>query len=129
MIINIKEIHSLSNLLSFKTTGREQDWAIEFADKDKIDLFIDVLISKKLKKEEQQAMLHLIIASYDDYLFERSDVGLVIWGRITSVLNNSSNFEKYLDVLNYWAVWDEGMESNWFNVTSLVSDYIKKRIL
>lgn len=123
MIIKNETVKSISKLLGFTITGNEQDWAVEFADKDRINEFISILKSATLSADEQYGMICLIIASYEDYLYCKKDVNNKIWNEIT----NHIDIGKHIDILNYWALWNERNSDNMFQVTPIIRVFLERK--
>jgi len=123
MITNKETIIKLSKLLGLKYTGREQDWAIEFADPNKIPLFISAALNENLSIEERQALMSIILASYDEYLTTDSNVDKSIESTMVELLDQDK--VHYEELLNYWATWNEQSSDNWFAITPFVRAYLR----
>lgn len=125
MIIDKETIKSVSELLKIAIEGNEQDWEIEFADKDRIIEFVDVLANAKLAFAEKYAIVSLILASYDDYISSQTDYNKQMWKKIVNILEQGGS--KYDEVLNYWAVWGESQIGNFFPITPIIRKYLEER--
>lgn len=112
----------VSKLLGISATGNEQDWAIEFANKDRIQEFLDMLKTSSLSASEKYAIISLILASYDEYLFQNIDTDETLWLEIINAVNG--NRKDYDDILNYWALWSEKGNENLFSITPHVRKYL-----
>ncbi len=66
IIIGKKETEYLNELLSLPASGKEQDWDLELADKNRILEFIGVYETAGLGKKEKRALWALITASLND---------------------------------------------------------------
>ena len=121
-MINKETIMSVSKLLGFTAIGNEQDWAIEFADKNRIIEFIEILLKIPLSFSERYAIISLLLASYEDYLSEMEDYNRKVWKEIIKTIEYEKG--EYDDLLNYWALWKETNEREWFNITPLVREYL-----
>lgn len=118
-----KIISNVNKLFGFIATGYEQDWPLEFADKNRISEFINAIKLGGLSPDVRNAIVSLILFSYDDYLSEKVDHNNEIWKEIIVILNESPN--SYKDVLNYWALWDN-KANDLFKLTPLVRSYLKE---
>jgi hypothetical protein len=120
MVVHHDTLLGLNQLLKLNYTGREQDWAMEFADQNRIAEFIDIVNNNPLSDAERYAVVSLIIASYDDYLNgDKVDVNGEIWNNILAIIELGRNL--YKDILNYWAVWDT---EDVFAITSLIRSIV-----
>ncbi|HUC83312.1 MAG TPA: hypothetical protein VMR70_20545 [Flavisolibacter sp.] len=122
---NKETILSLNSILKLNAKGNEQDWAIEYSDKNRLYDFISIFENAPLQLRQKQAVLSLIIASYDDFLFENRDSDSQIWNKIEHLLNQNAGIVD--DTLNYWAQWNENENTNHFNVTSRIRMYLTNR--
>jgi len=115
----------VNNLLSLPATGNEQDWELEFANRLRLNEFIEVLKTERLSAKQRYAIISLILASYDEYLDYQKDNNCKIWKKISSILELDKSI--YRDVLNYWALWDEISVDNKFNITHLVRSFLTSK--
>ena len=100
-IISKQDAVTLNAALSLDANGSEQDWDIEFADPDRLHEFIEYYQSPDLSNSMRQALMALIIASFDKALqyscFSDSD-----WSELCNLLKCTPRGLHY-DVLQYWA--------------------------
>jgi len=122
MIIRKSTLFQLNELLGLNFTGKEQDWAIEFADPERVKEFIGIAKLTQLSSAERYALLSLILASYDEYLSENIDDNNILWTDIVILLNNNPLL--YNDLLNYWALWNEESTNKLFLISPLIRNYL-----
>lgn len=94
-----KAIKRLNTLLNLPYIDGMQDWDIELANSNRVQEFCDVYEREDLDSAEKQALMALIIASYDDYLEERTN-DVVLWNKIAALLKK--DFELHKSTLLYW---------------------------
>lgn len=122
--INIETMLGLSKPLGFNFTGREQDWAIEFADYTRVSDFINFMDQRHLSEEERYAVLSLILASYDECLNNGLDADRALWNNIAGLLDKDK--EIVSDLLDYWAQYEEKNQEDLFAITSLIREYLHR---
>jgi hypothetical protein len=83
MIVNKETISYVNNLFNLPAKGDEQDWAIELADKLRLEDFIEFLQNDDISFSVKYAVVELILASYDEYLYTTKDINHDIWKKIT----------------------------------------------
>lgn len=122
MVINTNTKIFLNKLLALNSTGLEQDWDVELANKDRITEFIAIFHNNVLTLPERHALVSLIIASYDDYLNYVGNVEIQnkIWDKIKTILD--MNKGDYNDILAYWAL---STKKDIFKATPAIRDYLK----
>jgi len=125
MYITTKTIIKMNALLGFSWEGFEQDWAIEFADLNRVEEFILVAQTQSLTSEEKFAIISLILASYDRLLDSTEEVENHLWPQIAQLLDD--NFEISNDLLQYWAQWEDERDDNLFAITPMIREYLAKR--
>lgn len=124
-MIKKETIIKVSKLFSLSATGQEQDWAIEFADKTRVRAFLNVLLTSDLSLSEKYAILSLVLASYDDYLVDHTDMNNELWLDIVRAIDRDRS--NYMDILRYWAVNNEEKSNDLFNITPLIREYLHVR--
>ena len=117
-ILKQSAIEYLNRLLHLPATGKEQDWDIELADATRLDDFLNVLDHQHLSDDQKQALMALIIASYDDFLGLGQSAFDPYRERIA--LHLQKNPLLYEDLLNYWALWGDDNSENLWNVTPFI---------
>ncbi len=122
MIIDKRLSLFVNKLLNLPANGSEQDWAVELANRFRLDEFINVLSTMHFSLTIEYAIMSLILASYVDFIFFESDKSN-FWKNIKKLLDRHN--KEYLELLQYWAVLHEKNEGNWFNITPIVRDYLK----
>lgn len=118
MILKKEIIKQLSKDLSLPYTGIEQDWDIEMANPNRIDEFIEFYKESNLYDDKKEAVMSLILASYEDFL---NDNDLEIddrWDEIKSILESQRVI--FVDLINYWSLCNEIDEDNLFRITPLI---------
>ena len=123
MIIDKDTIVFVNKLLNLPANGAEQDWPLELADRFRLNEFINILYKMNFSFPIKYAVMSLILASYDDLIFFESDKNNY-WKTIEELLNKHNT--EYFELLQYWALLHEKDEGNWFSITPLVRDYLKK---
>jgi len=118
MILKKEIIEQLSKELSLPFTGLEQDWDIEMADSNRINDFLEFYQQNNLSADKKVAMMSLILASYEDFLTENDLIIDDRWEKIQSLLESKKIF--FVDLINYWSIWNELDEDNLFEITPLV---------
>ena len=118
MILKKEIIEQLSKELSLPFTGLEQDWDIEMADSNRINDFLEFYQQNNLSADKKVAMMSLILASYEDFLTENDLIIDDRWEKIRSLLESKKVF--FVDLINYWSIWNELDEDNLFEITPLV---------
>lgn len=121
MIVNNETLKSLSKLLNINYRGTEQEWALEFANPDRIDEFLNIASNVEYSLEEKYAIVSLILASYDDYLNININGNDKLWKDIIKLLDE--NPQLYQELLDYWAIPDE-TTTDYFAITPLIRTYI-----
>ena len=120
MIYDRAAIEFLNDAFGFEFIGFEQDWNLEFADPNRLDDFIDFFNREELNSKTKQALMSLIIASYDDFLFEESErdnYGI----KIKALIHR--DFPLYRKELEYWSL--DG-EDDIFKVTPFIRSCINE---
>lgn len=123
MIIGKDTIVFVNKLLNLPANGSEQDWAVELADRFRLNEFINILSKMNFPFPIKYAIMSLILASYDDFIFFETDKNN-FWKEIEKLLGIHN--KEYLELLQYWALLHETDERNLFNITPIVRDYLKK---
>jgi hypothetical protein len=110
-------IKRLNTLLSLPYRDGMQDWDIELADSNRVQEFCDVYESEGLDSNEKQALMALIIASYDDYLEERGNE-VFLWNKIAALLRKDCDLHK--STMLYWLCVDNEELIGEFAITPLI---------
>ena len=120
MIFRKYTIEQLSKDLSLPFKGTEQDWDIEMANSDRLKEFIEFYKHNDLSNNRKEAIVSLILASYDDLLNKKDLVVDETWKEIKSILTS----EKLIlsDIMDYWSLCNQSDESDVFRVTHLVRE-------
>ena len=108
----------LNEVFQLPATGQEQDWDIELADHTRLQEFITYAQKELLKDDVKQALMALVLASYDDLLRYSGDGDLFYGGQIQQLV--AENKPLYSELLTYWARLDENDARNGFYVTPFV---------
>ena len=115
-------VEQLRKDLSLPFKGTEQDWDIEMANSDRLKEFIEFYKHNDLSNPRKEAIVSLILASYDDFL-NKNDLEIdETWKEIKSILTS----EKLLlaDILDYWSLSNQSYESDVFRITHLVREVL-----
>jgi hypothetical protein len=110
-------IKRLNTLLSLPHRDGMQDWDVELADPNRVQEFCDVYERKHLDPPEKQALMALIIASYDDYLEERGNE-VFLWNKIAALLRKDCDLHK--SIMLYWLCGDNEEQIGEFAITPLI---------
>jgi hypothetical protein len=117
VILTAGAIEKLNMLLDLPYMDWMQDWDIQLADSNRIQEFCDTYERENLDSNEKQALMALIIASYNNYLEERGNE-MVLWDKIAALLRRDLDLHK--PTLLYW-LCDNGEELiGEFAVTPLI---------
>jgi hypothetical protein len=95
----IKRLNKLFNLPYMDGMQGTQDWEIELANSDRVQEFCDAYEREDLDSAEKQALMALIIASYDLYLEERTN-DVFLWNKIAALIRK--DFDLHKSTLLYW---------------------------
>lgn len=117
MIIDRKVKEFLNSQLDLPSTGKEQDWAIEMSNPDRVSDFLIFFHTANLNDEQKYGLVSLILSSYDEFLYKHKH-SIELWDKITLIL--ISNKSLYKDLLSYWALPDENNPALWFNITQYI---------
>jgi hypothetical protein len=120
MIIPESAARKISIHLDLPGTGDEYDWAIEMADPGRIEEFWSFYVTQQqiLSAQEQQALLQLILCSYEEYLYEDEVSVLAAWFEIEEELISKKAF--FEEIIEYWSLPAEDDKDCWFNLTPLL---------
>jgi len=105
--LDFDAVTKLNKLLNLPYEDDMQDWDIELANSHRVPEFCDVYEREDLDASEKQALMALIIASYDDYLEERNN-DLFLWNKIATLLRK--DFDLHKSTLLYWLDEEEEQE-------------------
>ena len=103
----IKRLNKLLNLPYMDGMQGTQDWEIELANSDRVQEFCDAYEQEDLDSTEKQALMALIIASYDLYIEERTN-DVFLWNKIAALIKK--DFDLHKSTLAYWLGDDEEEE-------------------
>lgn len=121
MLIKKEAIEYINRLLALPSSGTEQDWCIEMADSSRINEFISIIRNNVLSNDEKNAVMALILASYDDFLSSQEDNNHAVWLEVSVVIEKDDAL--YLGLLKYWALEGKDQDDT-FNITPLVKAYL-----
>jgi hypothetical protein len=113
----LEAIKKLNSLLDLPYRDGMQDWDIELADSNRIQEFCDFYEREDLDPHEKQALMALLIASYNDYLEERGNE-VLLWSKIAALLRK--DFDLHKSTLLYWLGSDDKEVIGDFAVASLI---------
>lgn len=118
MIIEKETIEFFNKLLKLPASGNEQDWAIEMSDPDRVKEFIQAYITGHFTVKQRQALVSLILASYEELSYKGKDNN--IWKEIKHILLTDKAFLR--DIINHWASWSESRPEYLFKITPLIRE-------
>ncbi|PJZ64640.1 hypothetical protein CH371_17895 [Leptospira wolffii] len=111
-------IQFLNEKLKLPSTGREQDWEFELSNASRIHEFLVFYIKNSLTKEQKRALVALLLSTYEDYLQENADIDSSIWKDLELILRSEP--EIFREIIDYWSVWGEVEEDNFFILTKRI---------
>lgn len=111
----------LNELFNLPASGQEQDWDIEMADPKRLNEFLDAF-EINMPLAVKQALLSLILASYDDFLKVDKDLDNHQWNKIKSIIDTESHY--YQELLIYWTMKDEDNAAYMFDITPRIRSYL-----
>ena len=117
VILTAGAIEKLNMLLDLPYMDWMQDWDIQLADSNRIQEFCDTYERENLDSNEKQALMALIIASYNNYLEERGNE-VFLWNKIAALLRQ--DFDLHKSTLLYWMCDDNKEVIGGFAVTPLI---------
>lgn len=124
-ILDSNAIHTLSAALNLPITGKEQDWDIEMATPNRIVEFLDYYEANLLLPQAKQALMALVLASFEDAVSMGERSSRELWGRIVSII--SKDVELHKPVLSYWAYPDAEMTpGDGYNITDLAQQVLQE---
>lgn len=118
MILKKEIIEQLSKDLSLPFTGIEQDWDIEMANSNRLNDFLKFYQQNDLSADKKVAVMSLILASYEDFLYNNNLEIDDRWNEIKSILKSERII--FVDLIDYWALSNEVEEDNLFRITPLM---------
>ena len=117
-------LKKLGALLNIPDLGGE-DWDLMYGDSRRVDEFCKVYESESLTESEKFALMELLVASYDRYLWEFSDAEPELESRVARLLEQ--DFEIHLHTIEYWSALKSHDSHRLYPVSSLMRRLIKKR--
>jgi hypothetical protein len=115
--LTFEAIKKLNALLDLPYREGMQDWDIELADPSRIQEFCYVYERENLDSNEKQALMALIIASYNNYIEERGNE-IFLWNRVAALLRRELDLHK--STLLYWLCDDNEEVIGGFAITPLI---------
>lgn len=95
----------LNKALDLPASGKEQDWEIELSNPNRIEEFLDLYQSFNSSRDIKQALMALILASFEDSLWN-STFDECLWDKNSEIVR--SEFDIFKEVLAPWVVKDNG---------------------
>jgi hypothetical protein len=122
-VINLasEAIEKLNMLLDLPYMDWMQDWDIQLADSNRIQEFCEVYERENLNSKEKQALMALIIASYNNYLEAQGGESL-LWNKIADLLRR--DFDLHKPTVLYWLCDDNEEIIEGFAITPLINALI-----
>ncbi len=112
----------LNSFLKLPATGKEQDWEIELSNPNRLLEFIIFLEKTDLSYDQKQALIALILASFEDADWQ----GILtenLWNRFTKQV--SPEIDNLKDVMSPWLA----CEGDDFKISKRVRDLIDRSSL
>jgi hypothetical protein len=116
--LTAKAITKLNSLLKLPYMDWMQDWDVVLADPNRVKEFCDVYSIEPLEADEKQALMGLIISSYDDYLNEHGEEAN-LWTTIVSLIEK--DYDLHEETIEYWSDLDNDT-SEMFAVTPRIRE-------
>jgi hypothetical protein len=121
--LSFETIKKLNSLLDLPYRDGMQDWDIELADSNRIQEFCDFYEREYLGSHEKQALMALIIASYNDYIEERGNE-VFLWNKIAALLRK--DFDLHKSTILYWSCDDNEEVIGGFAITPLTRGLLQR---
>jgi hypothetical protein len=118
MILKREIIEQLSKELSLPFTGIEQDWDIEMANSSRINDFLKFYQQNNLSLGKKNAVMSIILASYEDFLNENNLDIDYRWNEIKAILGSEKVI--FTNLIAYWSLNNEIDKDNLFRITPLI---------
>jgi len=123
VILTAGAIEKLNMLLDLPYMDWMQDWDIQLADSNRIQEFCDTYERENLDSNEKQALMALIIASYNNYLEERGNE-VFLWNKIAALLRK--DFDLHKSTMLYWSCDDNEEVIGGFAITPLTRGLLQR---
>ncbi|GGH61392.1 hypothetical protein GCM10008014_36780 [Paenibacillus silvae] len=119
-----KAINSLKTKINFQQseTSYSQDWEYEVSDSSRIKEFMYLYENIELNKDEQFALMTVIVSSYNDAL-EEGKIDEEIQEKILFFLFNESDIHR--NIILEWAMLDEEDLSNCYVIAPIMRELAK----
>lgn len=95
----------LNDKLHLPATGMEQDWELELSDSNRISEFVAYLEGGNLDGECQEAMVGLILASFNEAI-HRGEFSEIIWRKFCDLIRD--DIVRFMPVISPWLGEDDG---------------------
>jgi hypothetical protein len=105
----------LNQALNLPATGREQDWEIEMADKERVGDFVEYIENNELDSEKKFALMALILCSLDDLLCD-GEIPHSLWKNVRKILKDDQ--ELFADLVDRWTSQHNGSDD--FRISPLL---------
>jgi hypothetical protein len=113
---------NLSSLLALPDDICGQDWDLECADAGRVEEFLDVYERHVLNDDDRFALMALIVASLDDYLFSGA-TGEALLQRVRQHL--VADYSLHKATITYWSLPEESDNDNLFHITPLMREVMR----
>ncbi|MCD6051245.1 MAG: hypothetical protein K0Q55_2648 [Verrucomicrobia bacterium] len=113
-------IAKLTSLLRLPRDPFMQDWAVQCADAQRVEEFLQLYEQGgDLTEDDRFALMALIVASFDDWLWDQPGEN-----RLSPRLRQhlASGFHLHQTTVHYWSLLDEPDPANAFQVTPLMRE-------
>lgn len=107
----------LSSLLELAYYPNMQDWELGNANPDRLPEFIHAYQTGSFSRQEQLALMGLILASFDDYLAVEAAPDPTIEHTICALLEQQ--WQDFHPLVRYWSLLDEDLDDE-FPITPIM---------
>ena len=107
----------LSRLVGLACHANMQDWELENANPDRLPEFIHTYQTGSFLHQEQNALMGLILASFNDYLAAEAAPDSAIEHTICALLEQQ--WQDFHPLVRYWSLLDEDLDDE-FPITPIM---------
>ena len=114
-----KSIDKFNKIFNLHEDPYCQDWYLECADKSKVPVFIKGYFKYCDDDDDRFTLMKIILGSYEIYI-EEDGHSPKLWDRIVNILIQDKTLHQ--DTINYWCLWEENDQENWFVLTKYMRE-------
>ena len=107
----------LSSLLGLACHPDMQDWELENSNPERLPEFIHAYQTGSFSRQEQHALMGLILASFDDYLAAEAAPDPAVEHTVCTLLEQQ--WQDFHPLVRYWSLIDEDMDDG-FHITPIM---------